>query len=276
MMAAFFAFKGITMADEKPATSYDMNTMLMETTFRIQGPKKGTPNAISFGTGFLVGKPTSDNSKAFYVLITAAHVLDGIDGDDATLMLREKQRDGNYLEKPWNVKIRNANVALYVKHNEVDAAAIYLSMPDKLDITMLPMGLLSDDKMLHDFEIHPGDQLFCLGFPLFVSSESGFPILRSGTIASYPLIPTKIHKNILFDFRIYEGNSGGPVYFIDRGRTYKGNTHLGETIQFIVGLVTSQLGSKAYNGQMIQMAAVVPSSFILETIALLPPESPYK
>jgi hypothetical protein len=30
-------------------------------------------------------------------------------------------------------------------------------------------------------------------------------------IASYPITPTKIYKSILFDFNIFEGNSGGPL-----------------------------------------------------------------
>lgn len=272
----FPVLAGAAPAQDKPLAVPELNTILMESTFRIHGPKKGEGNAISFGTTFLIGKPTPDKTKHYYVLITAAHVLEGIDGESGILTLREKHSDGSYAQKPWNVRLRDKDKALYVKHKDADVAALYVDMPDDLNVQILPVGLLADDELLKKYEIHPGDELLCLGFPLFVSSEAGFPILRSGKIASYPIIPTKVNKSILFDFRVFEGNSGGPVYFVDHGRTYGGVTHLSETVQFVVGLVTAQLSSKVYNNQMLQLATVVPSAYILETIALLPATSPYK
>jgi hypothetical protein len=266
----------VSFAEEKPRLVPEINSILMESTFRIHGPKKGNAAAISFGTAFLMGKPTPDNTKWYYVLITAAHVLDEIDGDVGVLTLRDKRGDGGYVQKFWNVKLRDKDKTLYVKHKDADVVALYVDMPDDLSVPILPANLLATDEILKKFEIHPGDELLCLGFPLFVSSEYGFPILRSGKIASYPVVPTTMNKSILFDFRVFEGNSGGPVYFVDRGRTYGGSTHLGETMQFVVGLVTSQMGAKLFNNQMLQLAAVVPSTYILETIDLLPATSPYE
>jgi hypothetical protein len=267
---------GTLVAQDKPIPRPELNTILMESTFGIHGPKKGDASKISFGTVFLMGKASPDPTKAYYVLITAAHVFGDIEGENGTLTLREKHGDGSYTQKFWNVKLRDKDTTLYVKHKDLDVAALYVDMPDDLNVSIIPIGLLADDEVLTKFEIHPGDELLCLGFPLFVSSEAGFPILRSGKIASYPITPTKIHKSMLFDFRVFEGNSGGPVYFVDRGRTYGNSAHLGETVQFVVGLVTSQLGSKVYNNQFVQLASVVPSTYIRETIDLLPLTSPYK
>jgi hypothetical protein len=263
-------------AEERPVSAPEINTILMESTFRIHGSKKGDAAKTSFGTAFLMGKPTPDNSKYYYVLITAGHVLEEIEGEKGTLTLREKHDDGSYTQKAWNIKLREQDKPLYVRHKEVDVVALYVDMPDDLKVPILPIALLADDDILRKFEIHPGDELRCLGFPLFVSAEAGFPILRSGIIVSYPILPTKINKSILFDFNVFEGNSGGPVYFSDHDRIYGGSTHLGESEQFVVGLVTSQLSARLYNNQMLGLASVVPSSFILETISLLPAESPYK
>ena len=82
----------------------------MQSTFRIHGPKKGAADqAYSFGTVFLMGKPTPDDAtKLFYVLITAAHVLDSIDGNIGTLTLRQKHENGTYTIRYWNVKLRGA------------------------------------------------------------------------------------------------------------------------------------------------------------------------
>jgi hypothetical protein len=263
-------------AQDKPKSIPELNTILMESTYLIYGPKKGDGTKSSFGTAFLMGKPTPDKTKAYYVLITAAHVFEEIDGESGTLKLREKQSDGSFAPKLWNIRLREGDKALYVKHKDADVAAVYVDMPESLDVTILPTNLLADDDLLKKFEIHPGDELLCLGFPLFASSQAGFPILRSGKIASYPIIPTKLNKSFFYDFRVFEGNSGGPVYFVGHDRSYGGSTHLAETEQFVIGLVTSQLSSRVYENQKLELAVVVPSAYILETVDLLPATSPYK
>lgn len=72
------------------------------------------------------------------------------------------------------------------------------------------------------------------------SNEEGFPILRTGIIASYPIFPSKDMKTFLVDSEIYKGNSGGPVLFVSRNRIYGGGTHIG-TINFMMGLVSSEI-----------------------------------
>jgi len=266
-------------ASPAPIQPPELNTILMKSTYMILGPLAGdaTNTKISFGTAFLMGKPVpNDPTREFYVLITAGHVLDNIGGDIATLRLRLPQTDGSYVERPWQIKIRDNGKNLYVKPSDADVAALYVNMPDDFNVTILPTSFLSDDKQLERFEIHPGDELFCLGFPLGVSGMGGFPILRSGKIASYPITPTLIYRKLSFDFNVFEGNSGGPVYFVDHDRTYGGVVHLGETDQFLVGLVIESYQSSAYKGEEIRLAAVVPASFILEALQTLPATSPYK
>jgi hypothetical protein len=78
-------------------------------------------------------------------------------------------------------------------------------------------------------------------------------------------------KSLLFDFHVFEGNSGGPVYFSYPTRWFDGNLHAGP-IQGIVGLVTQQEYSALpnYRNEPLGIGVVVPSSFIRETIDLLP------
>ena len=255
----------------------ELNTILMETTFRIQGPKKGQPNSIAYGTCFFVGKPVpADPTRAYYVMVTAAHVLDDIEGDIAIVLVRKPRPEGGYTGIPFALQIRSDGKDIFARHKTADVAVMYARMPNGMDITLLGLNLFGDDATLKRFEIHPGDELTTLGFPLYVSSDFGFPILRSGKIASYPIIPTKTYGNILFDFNVFPGNSGAPVYFISSNRFYDNQTHLGEIIQFVVGLVTAQVGSMAHNNQMINLASVVPASFIRETLDMLPADSPYK
>jgi hypothetical protein len=276
IVACLSILVGVVQAQSQQSQIPEINTILMKSTYLIYGAKKGDSTKISFGTAFLMGKPTPDNKRQYYVLITASHVLENIDGDLGTLKLREKQSDGSYTAKLWNINLRDKGVPLYVKHKSADVAALHVNMPDDLNVNILPTNLLADDDMLKKFEIHPGDELLCLGFPLLVSSMAGFPILRSGKIASYPIIPTALNNSFYYDFRVFDGNSGGPVYFVGHDRTYGGSVHLGETEQFVVGLVTSRLSSIAYENEKIQLAQVVSSTYIREAIDLLPETSPYK
>jgi hypothetical protein len=253
----------------------EINTDLMETTFRMTGPTS-TPNEITGGTVFILGKPIKDGSRAYFVMITAAHVFEGIKGDTGTIMFRFKREDGTYAVAPYEIPLRDKGKPLYVKHPEVDVAALYVKMPTAFKAMLLPFALLATDELLRKYELHPGDELFCLGYPLLTSADHGFPILRSGKIASYPLVPAKQHKNWLFDFRVFKGNSGGPVYFVDRNRMYGNSTHLGETIQMMVGLVTSQLSAPLVNNTELQLGVIIPAEFITETLNMLPEESPYK
>lgn len=253
-------------------TIADMSTVLMQTTFRIDGPAKGAPGKTSFGTVFIVGKPLKDSPQTqAYVMVTAAHVLNDIDGPVASLLVRHKNGDGTYSPYRWSIRIRDQSGAgLFVQHAEADVAAMYVNLPKDLIETLIPSNAFADDNFIEGYEIHPGDELMCVGFPYGLSVNSwGFPILRTGVISSYPLVPAKSIKYIGFDFRVFGGNSGGPVYFRFSNRYYKGSTHLAEIVQSIIGLVTEQVSDPA-TGTSISLARIVPAQFILETVNMLP------
>ena len=130
---------------------------------------------------------------------------------------------------------------------------------------------LADDATLERLQVHPGDELFCLGFPLG-ADLNGFPILRTGTLASYPITPSKVVKKYYYDFHVFPGNSGGPVYFSFLNRIYGNATHLGSNDQGVIGLVIEQVGSALpeFKDLPLDVSRVVPSSYIRETVALLP------
>ncbi|MGD0917329.1 MAG: serine protease [Thermodesulfobacteriota bacterium] len=258
----------------KPQRDIELNTLLMQSTFMLVGQSKEL-GKVPFATGFIIGRPLKKKPEVFrFVLVTAAHVFEAFQGQKAVIILRKQKEDGAYEKVPFEFQILDvSNKPLWVRHpdKEVDVAAMYISLPSEVKFSLIPTQLLGDDAGLEKFEIHPGDELLCLGFPLGVQSPlGGFPILRSGKIASYPLIPAKKIKKFYFDFQIYDGNSGGPVYFIQAGRYYDGSHHLGETIHFIIGLVSAKMEATLYNNQPVYLAEIVPAQFILETVNLLP------
>jgi S1-C subfamily serine protease len=262
-----------------PNQDMELNTVLMECTFAIEG--KNAQGQSGIGTGFVLGRPYLNTpGKGRYVLITAAHVFSEAAGDFVILHLRRKTGENGFEHVPLPVPIRANGQQLWTKHPDADVAVIYIQIPDSVVLPLLPTTLLADDDMLSKFQIHPGDELECLGYPLgLMSNDAGFPILRSGKIASYPLLPTSATKTFLFDFRVFKGNSGGPVYIAGTNRNYQGAMHLGETVHFIVGLVSEekllpQVTVGVYDQEVHQLqlglAVVVHSSLIKQTIDMLP------
>lgn len=265
----FLFIGGLMMAKD----NFELNTILMRSTFKIQGIN-------SIGTAFILGKPSKkEPEKVYYVLITATHVLENMKGNKATLFLRKKTKN-SFKKISWSIPIRKQNKDIWVKHPEVDVSAMYVALPKNIDLALLSVNMLGGDDIFDKFEIHPGDELLCLGFPFSAEANpAGFPILRSGKIASFPIIPAKETKCFLFDFEVFPGNSGGPVYFVQSGRTYRGAMHVG-TIQFIAGLVSqehiiTEKIKSIYEEQVkkhpLALAKIIHASFIKEVIELLLP-----
>lgn len=262
-----------------------LDTILMQSTFKLQSiGMPGQPPTL--GVVFIMGKPflnppPSNPRLARFVLITAGHVLEEIQGEVALLNLRRKNGQGDWERLPTPLQIRNDGHPLWVKHPTADVAVMYIGLPDGVSIPLLSTDFLADDAMLEKYEIHPGDTLQCLGFPFGQESNAaGFPILRSGRIASYPLVPTAKTKTFLFDFNVFQGNSGGPVYMVDENRAYQGSFMMGLTTQLIAGIVIQETTHNEqlvgpYNAELhrypLGLATVLHASFIKEAINMLPP-----
>jgi S1-C subfamily serine protease len=286
LATAFMSLALVSFAQDAPAPPksqpLEINRMLMECTFMLEG--NNAQGQRTLGTAFVMGRPIPNRVPpgGRYVLITAAHVLSEIAGDTATLRLRRKLGENKFEQVPISISIRMHSQPLWKQHPSADVAVMYIAIPNDLGLPGISTALLADDEVLSKFDIHPGDELECLGFPLGVASnEVGFPVLRSGKVASYPLLPTATTQTFLLDFRVFKGNSGGPVYFTSEGnRTYQGNTYIGQSIHFIMGLVSEerivpQITIGPYDQEVRQLqlglAVVVHASLIRQTIDMLPP-----
>ncbi len=260
----------------------DFDTLLMMATLRIAG-SSADGQGQSSGTVFIVGNPhPTEENKYRYTLVTAAHVLQKIKGDAAVLYFRRQLENGNWGAVPTPIKIREGGKPLWAQHGEADVAAMYIAVPELGRPVFIPISMLANDDLLAKYNVHPGDMLDILGYPFgFESPVGSFPILRSGKIASYPLLPTKTTLSFLLDFRVFPGNSGGPVYINFTGERFHDNAiAMGMSFRFIMGLVSEEI--KATEQRKFQysthiqdtplgLAKVIHASLIRETIALLPP-----
>lgn len=226
----------IASADEVEPDPFSLPLILMQSTFKLEGNG-------GIGTGFVLAHVLSDDSgNAKFILVTADHVLRKFKGEYATIHFRKADGAG-FTRMPKRFKIRDGKTPLWKANADRDIAVLLLSVPSEAylrEISAASTALLANDAMLAKFELSPGDELMVLGFPHGVEGNSaGFPILRSGRVASYPLLPTRNTKSFLLDFEVFQGNSGGPVFLYDKNRRYGGTMHLGQT-RFIVGLVSKE------------------------------------
>jgi len=245
------------------ADGEDLNTLMMRATVKISHDK-------STATGFVLSKEGNPRS----ILITAAHVFEQTPDDETTVIFRILESEGVYKRAPLKLAIRSRGKSVYARHPTEDVAAIWIDPPANADLPKLSPALLASDELLRQHKVHPGEILSCLGYPhRNEGSDAGFPLLRIGPIASFPLLPTAKTKTFMFSANSFEGDSGGPVYL---ERAAQPNA---AEVRLILGLISGQrfLDEEAkmvYGTTKIRhrlgLANVVHASFIRATIDRLP------
>jgi hypothetical protein len=255
----------------------DMNVLLMQTTFLVMGPTT-KPGINTFGTAFLLLRPFAAQPDATHVggkivLVTAAHVLEEMNGDMANIFLRTQQGE-QWIVQPARFAIRRNGRPLFKRRPDADVAVMYIRLPLALT-NLVTTNMLADDELLRRTGVVPGVELKILGFPFGTpSNDAGFPILRTGVIASYPLLPTAITKSLLVDFRVFKGNSGGPVYFSQP--VVRGSMFVCCPPQFVMGLVSGEKSmDMPYSQFQLSIGEIVHASIIKSVIEMFPaPETP--
>src|SRR5262249_4280580 len=101
------------------ASEVDLATILMKSTFRIQGPS--TDGKTYFGTGFIMGRPLpNDPKRGRYVLVTSSHVFENIVGNAATINLRRFNASTDWEKLPVTIQIREQDKRIWTKHPTED------------------------------------------------------------------------------------------------------------------------------------------------------------
>ena len=243
------------------------NEKIMRATYMILG-ENGT-----LGTAFLVGRPIENYTKTVRkTLVTAKHVFDGMKGDSAWIYFREKK--GNVYSKfLFKFQIRDKGENIYVSHPTEDIAALDFNNPNNVDCVYIPYNNFATDSNLMPIALQPVDNLYVVGFPYgCISTEGGFPVLRSGRIASFPILPTYVYKSFLMDFEVFPGNSGSPVFYNNGLKIIDGKMDQ-KYYHFIIGLVSKQTlrnDKSLLQAERLSLATVIYATYILETIKILP------
>ena len=249
----------------------DLAVQLMQATVQVEQPLGDGTRTV--GTGFLISDPTPDG-RPRTVLITANHVLQGMPGGAARIGYRHQNPDGSWSYAPQSVSIRDAaGHALWTRHPSRDVAALAISAPPEFAKAAIPMNYLANDQTFTEYKVEAGDEMMALGFPRGLSAnQAGFPILRSGRVASYPVAPANIFPTFLLDFSVVAGNSGGPVFMTDQDHRRDIAAAPPQDPQFIAGLLTQQV---ELNHERLEIGIVTHAKFIRETLTRLDdPQAP--
>jgi len=248
---------------------WDLSVELIHATVQLEQPLGDGTRTV--GTGFLIEAPGPDGAPRT-VLITANHVLEKMPGREARIGYRVANPDGSWSYSPQTVKIRDpAGGELWTHHPTRDVAAITLTAPAEFAKAAIPLNWLATDDTFPKYGVGAGDEMMALGFPRgLAANQAGFPILRSGRVASFPVAPANIFPTFLLDFSVFPGNSGGPVFMTgqDHRRAAAATevaTNAGD-VQFIAGLLTQQV---ELNNERLEIGIVTHAKFIRETIARL-------
>jgi hypothetical protein len=168
-------------------------------------------NGRTSGTGFLVAVPGRADASSV-ILVTAAHVFEEMSESECQLILRTLSSDQTYARKEVSIAIRENGAPRWKRHAEMDVAALAIRLPADVAVTPLGYEQLADAAWVAEKKLRVGQHVWIPSYPAqLAANEAGWPILRQGTVASYPLSPVSQVKTILVDFNTFGGDSGAPV-----------------------------------------------------------------
>ena len=243
---------------------FDFTTAMIQATVAVAGAPGG-PAVV--GTGILVSDPAPDGTPRV-VLVTARHVIQNIGGAAVQIGLHLKNADGTW-RKEWRAEpSADGERLLWARHPTYDVAVLPVTVPPEVAAAAIPVSWFADGDTFARQDVQPGDTVEALGYPAgYASDGRGFPILRVGHIASYPLTPAA-DGTFLVDVPVISGNSGGPVF--TRRRTGRGPALAGalgpQPDEFVAGIVAQQI---VPGGQSINLGLVVHALYVRQTLQLL-------
>lgn len=228
----------------------------------VELEQRQSDGRTTVGTGFLVNDPAPDG-RPRTVLVTANHVLERMALSQVQVGYRIQGKDGAWRYAPQMIVIRDGERALWRRDADHDVAAIEVTAPAAFAKAAIPLNWLAGETTFAKYGVGQGDEMMVLGYPQGLSANpAGFPILRSGRVAS-PIEAADANPSFLLDFRVFPGNSGGPVFLVDAAHRVANATEP-QTAQIVAGMLTQQV---ELEDQRLEIGVVTDAQFIRGAIA---------
>lgn len=240
----------------------DLTLDLIEATVQIDQPVNDQKRMV--GTGFLVSVPR-EGAAPEVVLVTAAHVFERMPQNEVRIGWRVKAANGTWQYSPTRIPIRTDAGPLWTQNPKQDIAVIAVQVPPSYKDKAIPLSWLADERSFDQWHVSPGDEMMTLGYPHGYSANTiGFPILRAGRLASYPVGPVSSFPTFLIDLTAIPGNSGGPVFMTEHTERAPGADAPKATL--VSGILTKQV---EVNAQRLELGLVTHAVFVRQTIEQL-------
>lgn len=235
----------------------DACRMALRATFRLHGGGQS-------GTAFAVAVPAAGGRAAAVLLVSAAHTFEKMQGDAATAVLRAPAAAG-WERRDSPVQIRSGASPNWVRHAKADVAVLPWTVPDGVDLAPIPLASIATGAEFDAGRVAVGQRVRVACFPAQTEGNAaGWPVLRTGTIASHPLAPAATLERIFVDYAHYAGDSGAAVLTDD---DQAGPLLIGVVVamQRQTDRVTSPFEEKTVHTPL-GLAITVPSPLLLETV----------
>lgn len=220
------------------------------------GPESATAFVVDLGADRAEGKR--------FALVTAAHVFEEMKASSCIVHFRLPDDDAGFVRRETELNVSDDGRPLWTKHDRADVAAIPIELPAGVDVEPFDVDRIADETFFEAGKVQAAQAIYVPCFPAKVeSNEAGFPIVRRGSIASYPLKPPIVGDTLLVDYSNFGGDSGAPV------------TMTFENEPIVIGITTGSLrqtdkASTDFEERTTHMplglATVVRSVLILETL----------
>jgi len=256
-MRWWFAAVLVMAASPAPGAERDASLAALQATVRLHGGGHS-------GTGFLVAIPAEAATAAHLLLVSAAHTFADIKGPEATAVCREADGKGGFRRREVMIPIAEGDRPLWVRHPEADVAVLSCTLPAGVDRTAFPLGRLATAADFDGGRVRVGEPVRVACYPAQTEANAaGWPVLRTGAIASHPLSPAAALERFFTDYAHFGGDSGAAVVLDDGGS--------GLVIGVVVAMqrqtdrITSPYEEKTIHTPL-GLAITVPSTLVRETI----------
>jgi hypothetical protein len=236
---------------ELQAKKPNVTEKMMWSTYPI-GTLKGS------ASGFVVlWKDPKNPGVLSPVVFTAGHILDSVGKGPLVIGVRVPDLSGEPQVAAIPLPVPRSGPPFYVRHPKVDIGAFEPDVPAEIIGTILPSFLKDTSIARGSDSLRAGTDVSFLGFPdVLPGTPGGFPVLRSGKIASFSTAALQSEGVFLINADVYPGDSGGPVFTAARGGKPK-----------LVGMIVQRIGRSPKT--FAHFAIAVDARMIRETLQLL-------
>ena len=235
-----------------PGERLNANERMMWSTYPVATQK-------GMATGFVVARRDSSVPGGIVpVVVTSTHVISTMGKGPLYVGIRIPDEKGEAEVAVLQLQPTSQGRPFYVRHPHQDVCAFSLRIPpEAAGILRLPSAL-QQSKVKRNADLpRAGTEVFFLGYPeVAPGTGGGFPVLRSGRVASYPTASMRNQRKFLVDADVYPGDSGAPVYITRHGRRPE-----------LAGMIIQRMGKE--KGSFAHLAIAVDASVIAETLQIL-------